>query len=249
MRNQRVVLMAAVAIIATVAVFFLLRRPSVPPPAKAPKLAPVVAPSPPPTPVVPETLAPVPPAEVVAPVPEATAVVTGPRLETIVLEEGAAPIQVVRVQANQVLATVNLMPIMLKDLVALEPGQTEQTMTPEEYNSRLHRAIDMEVTAQAARSRGVSLTEEQQAELRRMQEKRAAELQEQKEQGMKYTSFRPEDVQFEQRILRTIMLQQNLLAQIGGPSPLDHAAYSDALRKLVDDLVASATITVASPTP
>lgn len=245
MNKQRVVLIAAAVIIVIAAVWFL-RRPSAPS-AQAPKPARVVEP---PAPVAPETPAPVPAPAAPAPAAAATAptVPAGPRLEMIVPKEGAEPIQVVRVRADQVLAMVNNIPITLKDLVPLTPGDTssEQSMEADIYKARLDRAIEAELTFQAARSKNVSLNDEQQQRLQQIRDRHAADIQSYRDQGMMWTSVTAQQIGFEARMTSALLLQQNLVAQTAGVSP-DQPEYTEALRQLLDHLKASAKIEVTRP--
>jgi multidrug efflux pump subunit AcrA (membrane-fusion protein) len=237
MNKQRFMLVAAVVVIALATVLLLRREP--PPPSP-----PTVTAEPP------REIAPAPtsPFATLPPLPEAvTESPTPPELEEITVEEGQAPLKVVRVRADQILATVNHIPVMLKDLMPLRAGETEKSMTPEEYSARLNRAIEMNLTFQAARAQNISLTEAQQRQLQQMQNARQAELQEQQQQGMKYTSFSAEDLEFETQLTMAMMLLQNLLAKEGGPSPLEHEEYGEALQKLLDQLKADANIATSQP--
>src|SRR5262249_35621053 len=98
------------------------------------------------------------------------AVPTAPQVETVVPKAGGEPAQVVRVHADQVLATVNGVAISLKDLAPLDTAQgaTDQLMSPEMYEFLLNRAIDREVTIQTARAQGLELSAEQRQQLDQM---------------------------------------------------------------------------------
>ena len=246
MNRQRVVLIAAAVIIVIAAVWFL-RRPSSAPSTQASKPARVVAP---PARVAPETPAPVPAPAAPAPAVAAAAptVPAGPRLEMIVPKEGAEPIRVVRVRADQVLAMVNNIPITLKDLVPLTPSDTssEQSMEPDIYKARLDRAIEAELTFQAARSKNVSLNDGQEQRLQQIRDRHAADIQSSRDQGLMWTSVTAEQIDFEARMTSALLLQQNLVVQTAGVSP-DQPEYTEALRQLLDHLKASANITVSKP--
>ena len=71
--------------------------------------------------------------------------------------------KVVLVKANQILATVNRIPVTLKDLVG--EGRSEARLPVEEYEYLLGRAIDREAAIQAALSQGVTLTDGQMRQL------------------------------------------------------------------------------------
>jgi hypothetical protein len=166
----------------------------------------------------------------------------------IVPKEGAEPIQVVQVRADQVLAMVNNTPIKLKDLVALKPDDTssEQSMEPDIYRARLDRAVEAELTFQAARSKDVSLSDGQEQQLQQIRDRHAADIQSARDQGMMWTSVTAQQINFEARVTSALLLQQNLVAQTAGVSP-NQSEYAEALRQLLDQLKASANITVSKP--
>jgi hypothetical protein len=245
MNKKTLVWIVAAGIIA-VAAFWLLRRPSAPS-ARGPTPAQVVAP---PAPVAPETPAPLPAPAAPAPTSAAAAatVPAAPRVDTIVAKEGAEPIQVVRVHADQVLATVNSIPITLKDLVPLPPGDphAERSMESDIYNARLDRAIEAELTFQAARSRNITLNDQQQQQLQRIRDRHSADIQTYRDQGLMWTSVTAEQIDFETRVTSALLLQQNLVAQTAGVSP-HQPEYAEALRELLDHLRASANIAISKP--
>ena len=80
---------------------------------------------------------------------------TPDKTDVPVIEIAPESANVVRVRADRVLAKVNGRAILLKDLVPLRTDEPEQAMTVEEYDSRLNRAIEMELTFQAAAAQGV----------------------------------------------------------------------------------------------
>ena len=121
------------------------------------------------------------------------------------------PANVVQVRADQVLAKVNDQAILLKDLVPLRADEQEQAMTAEEYESRLNRAIEMELTFQAATAGGVDLTLEQKRRVDAVAQRHEASLQEYRKQGVTWSSVTPAQVEFEQRLTSALMLQQNLV--------------------------------------
>ena len=154
---------------------------------------------------------------------------------------------VLRVRADQVLAQVNGKAIQLNDLAALEAEETERMMTPEEYESRLNRAMEMELTFQAATAQGVDLTSEQKKRLDSIAQKHEATLQEYQQQGITWSSVTEAQLEFEQRLTSALMLQQNLVAKESKVKPSPDAAiqarYEDALRELIVRLKSSADIT------
>lgn len=158
-----------------------------------------------------------------------------------------------RVQArpDQVLATVNNQQIQLKDLLAVASDDAETTMTAEEYQSRLNRAIEMELSFQAATARGVDLTAEQKNRLARIAQRHQAMMEEYKERGISWSSVTTAQLEFEKRLTSALMLQQNLVAKetAAAPSPdaTAHTRYEQALRDVLARLKASARITTTVP--
>ena len=79
------------------------------------------------------------------------------RVHTVLFEDAAQPAQMLRVPAASPLAKVNDVIITLKDLV---PGESaEKLMSSEMYHSLLDQAIERELTFQAARAKGIELSE------------------------------------------------------------------------------------------
>jgi hypothetical protein len=150
------------------------------------------------------------------------------------------------VRADQVLATVNGQRIQLKELVPLGPDDAEKAMTTEEYRSRLNRAIELELTAQAAQAQGVGLSAEQRQRLARIGQNHKARLQEYQQQGISWSSVTTAQLEFERRLMSALMLQQNLVAQEAAVAPSPDGAvqarYEQALRDLLARLKASANV-------
>ncbi len=159
------------------------------------------------------------------------------------------PANVVKVRADQVLAEVNGKPIQLNDLVPLEAQETEKTMTPEEYESRLSRAIEMELTFQAAAAGGVDLTPEQKRRVDGVAQRHEATLQEYRKQGFTWSSVTPAQVEFEKRLISALMLQQNLVAKVAHVAPAADAnvqlQYEQARSEVLSRLRALGNITVS----
>jgi hypothetical protein len=138
-------------------------------------------------------------------------------VETLVSKDGGAPVTVLTVKPGQTLATVNGVPIMLDDLVPLpaEKLGSEQVMSAEMYRSLLNRAVERELTFQAAREQGVELTAAQRG---RLADLRARS--EQREPGVFDTvQHNPVNVEFEQRDAIGLLLQAALAEKAGVPSP------------------------------
>ena len=183
-------------------------------------------------------------ASVVALTPDKTAVPTS--------DIASQPANVMRVRADQVLAQVNGKAIQLKDLAPLETQETEKTMTPEEYESRLNRALDMELTFQAATAQGVGLSAEQMKLLDSIAQKHEATLQDYRKQGVTWSSLTAAQLEFERRLTSALMLQQNLVAQEANVKPSPDAAiqarYEDTLRMMLGRLKSNARLRTASAT-
>jgi hypothetical protein len=140
-------------------------------------------------------------------------------LEPVPVISGAGDLSasVVRVRAAQVLATVNGVPITLKDLIPL-PGDkvgTQQQMSVERFGFVLNGAIERELNFQRARALGVKLTEAQEAQL--------AELRAQRDKHdprvFDTLQQNPANTDFEVRDARALMLQATLAERAGIPSP------------------------------
>ncbi len=154
------------------------------------------------------------------------------------------------VSAEQVLATVNGKAIRLADLVSLAPDERQRTMTAEQYESRLNRAIEMELTFQAAQARAVELTPEQRQRLNRVEQHHQSALAKFKPGGISWSSVTPPQLEFEKRLMSALMLQQNLVAKEAAvaPSPdaVVQAQYERALQDILAGLRAAANINVPS---
>jgi hypothetical protein len=189
-RQKQFITFAVVAAVVIAAVFIFIRKP-IPPPAPGAPL-----------PTEGATSRPAP---------------TGPRLETIVPKGGGEPMRVVRARGTDVLATVNGVAITLKDLIPLAPADlsTEQTLSPEVYDAFLKRAIERELTDQAARAQGIQLTDGQQQQLERFR----AMSQHHDPDVLQEMNKTPALVEFDVRDDASLLLQGNLAAQAGLPSP------------------------------
>jgi hypothetical protein len=158
--------------------------------------------------------------------------------------------QPIRLSVTQDLGSVNGTLIQLKHLVPILPGEKEKGMTIAEYRSRLERAIEAELMFQEARCQGVDLTPQQKERLDRLEQEEDSALQElHRKQGVTWSSFGAEEVEFEKQLLTAQMLQQNLVIKQAGvaPSPQHEVQfrYEEARRELLDKLQAGARITKA----
>jgi hypothetical protein len=151
------------------------------------------------------------------PAPEsASAVPTTPRRENVVPETGGAPQKVVRVKPESILATVKGIPITLKDMIPLpkEKSGTEQMISAEMYDFLFNRAIERELTFQAARAQGVELSQEQKdrlAEIRAQSERHDPAV-------FDPVQHNNASSEFEQRDFEGLALQANLAQKASVPS-------------------------------
>ena len=163
------------------------------------------------------------------------------------------PSGALRVRAGRVLASVNGKSIELKDLVPLETAEQEKTMAPEEYESRLNRAIEMELTYQAAAAERVDLTAEQKRRVESIPQKHEATMQEYRRQGLNWTSVTQAQSEFEKRVTSAQLLQQNLVARAAAVAPSAdlavQARYEQALRELLERLRANGNVSISAPEP
>jgi hypothetical protein len=121
----------------------------------------------------------------------------------------------VKLDSDMILASVNGVAITLKDLMPVNPrAKTERKMTPEMFNFLMDRAIVREVAMQAAKSKGLELSEEQKANLEKV---RARAL----EKDPRVFSDAQDDYEakaaFEVKDYTGLMLAESLLALSGGP--------------------------------
>jgi hypothetical protein len=151
-----------------------------------------------------------------------------------------------RIAAIEVLAMVNRTPVKLDALMPVRPGDKEKEMTREEYRSRLQRAIDAELIAQAALAEGVTLTQAQQQRLAKIPEKYQADLERYRSVGVTWSTAGTELVEFEKQFLKSQFLEQNLVlkraAVYPSPDPEIQSRYEQARLELLEQLAAGAVI-------
>lgn len=158
--------------------------------------------------------------------------------------ESAKPI---RLNVTQELGSVNGTLIQLKRLVPILPGEEEKSMTAVEYQSRLERAIEAELMFQEARRQGVELTPQQKERLDKLEsDEDTALLELNRKQGVTWSSYCAEEVEFEKQLLSAQMLQQNLILKEAGvtpsPEPEIQFRFEQARRELLGQLHADAKI-------
>lgn len=151
-----------------------------------------------------------------APVVAATrsSAVVSPGAITPVTESGPEP--TLRIKAGAVLATVNGVPIELKDLLPLPVGKasTGQIMSAERYAFLLDRAVDREITLQTARAQGMDLTESQREKLATLR------VRGERPPGNVFDDLQhnPVNADFEARDAAASLLQAALAEKAGVPS-------------------------------
>ena len=189
--------------------------------------------------------------------PAAAPVVT-PAAPAVVVDLPETPIPSVnpmQVSTTQILGRVNGTPIRLKDLVPVPPGEAEKSMTPEQYQSRLERAIEAELVFQEAERQNVGLTPRQQERVDKITQDHEATLEEYRQQGIEWSSVGTTELEFEKRLLSAQMVQQNLVARQSSvspsPDPEVQSRYELARSDMLEQLMASADIAtaVAAPQP
>ena len=175
---------------------------------------------------------------------------TPDKTEVHLADLASEPSNLLRVRADQVLATVNDQAILLKDLVPLRPDEQEQAMTVDEYESRLNRAIEMELTFQAAAAQGVDLTPEQKQRVDGVVQKHHSTFQEYQKQGITWSSVTTVQIEFERRLTSALMLQQNLVAREAGVAPASdpalQACYEQARNEVLSRLRSSVNISFST---
>ena len=158
---------------------------------------------------------------------------------------GAQGVNVVRLMPSQVLATVNDEPIQLRHLTPVGTD-TEKELTREQYDSRLKRAVEMELMFQAARAEGVGLTAAQQKRVDGVGPRHQAEMDYYRQYGLTWSTAGTEQVDFEKRVLTAQMLEQNLLARKSAVAPSpdsgSQARYEQARSQLINQLRSQANI-------
>jgi hypothetical protein len=114
--------------------------------------------------------------------------------------------QPVLVKAGAPLAHVNGVAVTARDLVPIGEGQREQSMSPEMFQGLRDRAIDRELTFQAARGQGLELTPTQLQELEQVRANA-------KERG----ATDPAQIDLEVADARAGLLQAAMLSKTGSP--------------------------------
>lgn len=147
---------------------------------------------------------------------------------TTVVDVTIAPAEnSLRIEAKQILASVNGRDLRLADLMPLSSATTEQTLSPETYEYLLGRALNRELVLQAAKAQGLELNQSQREQLARYRSQR-----QQKEPGL-VARLNGDQLQldFEQRDMEAFMLQVSLLAQTGASPSVQPAQVREYYRQ------------------
>ncbi|MCW5550671.1 MAG: hypothetical protein KIS67_00755 [Verrucomicrobiae bacterium] len=160
------------------------------------------------------------------PIPPPLASPTAPEALSFWPENSGPAAHLARVNPAQTLATVNGVPITLKDLLPLPPDKahTEQVMSAEMFAFLLDRAVERELALQVAQAERLELTEPQRrrlAALRERGERIAPDVFDSVQQN-------PTNVEFEQRDSAALLLLAALAERAGVPSPHVNAAQVQA---------------------
>jgi hypothetical protein len=157
--------------------------------------------------------------------------------------------KVIQVKANQILATVNRIPVTLKDLVG--EGRSEARLSVEEYEYLLGRAIDREAAIQAALSQGVTLTDGQMRQLESIHGRvMAGEVEKDgsKVSHVNATGSVEERAMFAVRDAAGLMLIVNLMAKSGLPldAPEQRSSYIKARAEFLANLRADHVVAMVT---
>jgi hypothetical protein len=145
------------------------------------------------------------------------------RSNELVLATEQARAKAIKIHPGQLLASVNGVPITLRDLIAVnhsESADTEHSMSEAQYNYLLERAIDRELAFQAAQQQGVKLSQSQQAELDQVE--RSIRGRSENPSGdvlarLNSTASLETEIEFEKRDAAGLLTQEALLEHSGGP--------------------------------
>jgi hypothetical protein len=143
------------------------------------------------------------------------------RVETVVPEDGGQPATIVRVPPSLALAKVNRVPLTLKDLLPVghSPGGAEQVMSPETYEFLLNRAIERELSFQAASAQGIALSEEQRRHLEQVHQRMIERESQPGVIHLNRSGTMEDQIAFELRDATSQLLLNSLLAKAGAASP------------------------------
>lgn len=150
------------------------------------------------------------------------------------------------VHAGGALASVNGKELKLGDIVPVHNDETEKTMEVSEFRSRLDRAVELELTFQAAQRIGIRLTSAQENRLRDLARNREKTLRSRAQAGLTWSSTGAAELAFEHQVVSRLMLQQNLVAHEIGVRPSSdpqlQQEFEEALRNLLHRLKSEAHI-------
>ena len=146
------------------------------------------------------------------------------RSNELVLATEQARAKAIKLRPGQLLASINGVPITLRDLIAVNPSEatdTEHSMSEAQYNYLLERAIDRELAFQAAQQQGVTLGQDQQAQLDQIERSIRARNEAQQSGNvvarLNSTASLETEIEFEKRDAAGLLTQEALLEHSGGP--------------------------------
>ena len=153
-----------------------------------------------------------------------------------------------RFPPHSILASVNGTPIRVEQVIP-PCGENHRHSSPIDrptFESRLARAIDAELVLQAARVHGIDLTAVQQRRLDGILPEHRADLAELQPLGITWNTVSAGQVSLEHHLTRSMMLRQNLVAELHGAMPSPRAdrqrEYETALAELLTSLRTDAEI-------
>ncbi|MFH0909601.1 MAG: hypothetical protein V1929_12645 [bacterium] len=127
----------------------------------------------------------------------------------------------IRLKAGNILATINGVAVQGRDLLVFgAASKPEQDLAPEFYDALLKRAINRELIVQAAKTKGVDILPGQEGQLDQVRKSVLARGG--GDPNVKYMNVQgtlQEQLEFELRDARAMLLRNTLLAQRGHPLP------------------------------
>jgi hypothetical protein len=147
------------------------------------------------------------------------------RSNELLLATQQAYAKAIKLHPGQLLASVNGVPITLRDLMAIDSSEgadSEHSMSEDQYKYLLDRAIDRELAFQAAQQQGVNLSPDQQAQLDQIE--RTIRGRNENSSGnvlarLNSPASLEAEIEFEKRDAAGLLTQEALLEHSGGPPP------------------------------
>jgi hypothetical protein len=145
-----------------------------------------------------------------------------------------------KLRAAQVVARLDGTTIRGSDVVAFHAGSDEQSLDRSSYDALVKHAVERQLTFEAARKQGVTLSDAEQAQLAEVRKQAVA-------RGSTVPPFTPtpDEIELEVRDAEASLLQTDLLARAGTPPPASvdqQPAWTAKRQALLDQLQSEATI-------